>query len=326
MRNSEPSFPLGPEPNWVPGTPTLRSNEVHEFTAPTEKRVSLTRQRAVSPVSVRRHDRRLHPFVSLVSVLALAGIVSVSVVHVLQNGTGGVTSLLASIRGIHESTKLANAPTAGFEESIKRLAPAVPPQQSTNYAFMDIQNLPDGTQAPVLWDPCRPIHIVVNPTGAPDGFTALVQQVAAEISTSSGLVIRVDGTTQEVAGLDRAPYQPTVYGDQWAPVLVAAQAPEQLPQMEGDAGLSRTSQAMDPADGRWHRVSGEVFVSTTLNSGDQQMILQVLRHEMMHLVGLDHVDDPAEVMYPNTDGAKAYGPGDIAGLAEIGRGTCAAGL
>jgi hypothetical protein len=44
-----------------------------------------------------------------------------------------------------------------------------------------------------------------------------------------------------------------------------------------------------------------------------------LLHELAHLVGLGHVDDPDELMHVHPgDGPVAFGPGDLAGLAAVG--------
>ena len=52
-----------------------------------------------------------------------------------------------------------------------------------------------------------------------------------------------------------------------------------------------------------------------------------MRHELAHVVGLNHVDDAAELMYPEgIPGVVAFGPGDLTGLARLGRGQCFPGL
>ena len=49
----------------------------------------------------------------------------------------------------------------------------------------------------------------------------------------------------------------------------------------------------------------------------------VIQHELGHLVGLDHVDDPTQIMNP-TDNPDVtdFAAGDLHGLAELGRGRC----
>ena len=49
----------------------------------------------------------------------------------------------------------------------------------------------------------------------------------------------------------------------------------------------------------------------------------VILHEIGHLVGLDHVNDQAELMYPRGGTLTDSGPGDLTGLATLGNGTCA---
>ena len=44
-------------------------------------------------------------------------------------------------------------------------------------------------------------------------------------------------------------------------------------------------------------------------------------HEFGHVVGLDHVDDPAELIQYNM-GVTAYGPGDLEGMARLGSIPC----
>ena len=54
-------------------------------------------------------------------------------------------------------------------------------------------------------------------------------------------------------------------------------------------------------------------------------VLAVVMHELGHLVGLDHVDDPADTTYPETDPAVTapeYGDGARRGLEELGDGPC----
>jgi predicted Zn-dependent protease len=45
-------------------------------------------------------------------------------------------------------------------------------------------------------------------------------------------------------------------------------------------------------------------------------------HELGHVLGLGHVQDPSQLMYPAHHGQATYGPGDLAGLAAEGDGAC----
>ena len=74
-------------------------------------------------------------------------------------------------------------------------------------------------------------------------------------------------------------------------------------------------------------VTGEVVLDTDLTGvapgfGPGATRGNLLLHEMGHLVGLDHVTDPNQIMYPSLSGQapNGYGAGDRNGLAHVGSG------
>lgn len=211
-----------------------------------------------------------------------------------------------------------------------RSAPlGVPAQVSTlssSHKFTQLQ--PSGE--PVAYDPCRPIHVVVNERAAPAGSGAILADALAEITRTTGLRFVVDGGTDELPDFSREPFQPARYGDRWAPVLVAWSDPTELAELDGDtAGLGGST---------WLQVDGTASVYVTgvvvLDGPQLGDVLQgrpegqvevqaIIQHELAHLVGLDHVDDPGELMHPvSMPGVVDFGPGDLTGLAELGRGQC----
>ncbi|NKY09356.1 peptidase M10A and M12B matrixin and adamalysin [Cellulomonas hominis] len=217
-------------------------------------------------------------------------------------------------------------PRPGVEEAGSRLAPEVTvAAPGGTYAFPETRPGPDGEPAPVGWSPCRPVHVVVDPAGAPSDFATQVQGVLAEVSAATGLVLADDGTVTEAASADRDPFQPEVYGDRWAPVLVRFTDEATVPDLAGDvAGVAHTLMMADPVSAEAFIVSGSVYLDVTLLDRPGGY-LPVLRHEVAHLVGLDHVDDPTQLMHPVTP-VDTFQQGDLAGLAAVGRGPCAPGL
>lgn len=56
-----------------------------------------------------------------------------------------------------------------------------------------------------------------------------------------------------------------------------------------------------------------------IDEWNAQFTMQVVRHELAHLVGLDHVKDRHQIMYgTNTKTNGLFGAGDLAGLAHQG--------
>ena len=75
-------------------------------------------------------------------------------------------------------------------------------------------------------------------------------------------------------------------------------------------------------------VSGTVTMDATwsqyiVDVGYPEELWWVLAHEIGHVVGLDHVDDPDHLMHGGNDGYRdVLGPGDIEGFAIAGSNPC----
>lgn len=222
-----------------------------------------------------------------------------------------------------------SAPPAGVEEASTPLG--TPPTAPTgpgaaSYRFTATQ--PDGT-TPVTFSPCRPIHYVVRAAHAPKDGAAMITAAVAAVAKATGLRFAYDGTTEETPAGDRKAYQPDRYGDRWAPVLIAWATPDEVPDfgvdVAGEAGPVRVTRA----DGTSVYVGGQVTLDPAKIARIQQqqgtpVAEAILLHELGHLVGLAHVNDPTQVLYPRgSTTVTAYAAGDLAGLARLGRGACA---
>ncbi|MGY1709090.1 matrixin family metalloprotease [Geodermatophilus sp. SYSU D00758] len=241
-------------------------------------------------------------------------------------GTVAVVDPLDLLAGRGAAPASASWPTPGIEAADAPLG-TPPPAPVPGGAHTFTARQEDGVQ-PVAYDPCRPVHYVVRPDNAPAGGEAVVHEGFARLSEVTGLQFVFDGGTDESPSGDRVPFQPDRYGDRWAPVLVSwrteAEVPEFLTDVVGLAGSAAVSRPGGP----------EVFVTGAVDldaaafghlladEAGTARARAIVLHELGHLVGLDHVTDPAQLMYPMTSTALDYAPGDLAGLAELGRGEC----
>ena len=182
----------------------------------------------------------------------------------------------------------------------------------------------DKTGRPARWNPCAPIHYVVQtewmPTGGRDDLAAAL----ARLSKASGLTFVDDGDTDELPSQDRSAYQPERYGKRWAPLLVAWVPPDRtdLGLGQGVAGVTVAVAIPGPKGGSI--VTGQVALDADHQLpggfGPGATEGEVFLHELAHAVGLGHVLDPTQVMYPQTTNSESqYGAGDRAGLAALGR-------
>lgn len=189
------------------------------------------------------------------------------------------------------------------------------------YAVWDRND--DGS--PVRWDPCTPIEVVVRPDPA---LPALLDDTAVAIEVlraASGLDLQLAGPTDERPRGDRPAHATTPEGLRWAPVLVATAPPgtSGLPLRDSDRGVAIPLAVGTPGDRVY--VSGQVVLNRDRDdlvpgSADRATSWgATILHELAHVLGLAHVDDPDELLwtYPG-EGPVELGPGDRAGLAAIG--------
>lgn len=203
--------------------------------------------------------------------------------------------------------------------------PAPAPSGDGSFAFVATQ---DGTDEPVAYDPCRPIHLVVNTRTAPPEGDALLREAVARVSAATGLQFVIDGETGEMPARGRSPYQPDRYPGRWAPVLVAWSDGTESPGLDGAiAGEAGSAWFELPAGAVY--VSGSVLLDgpdladIVQSRGGRAVARGIIQHELGHLVGLDHVPDPTELMYAETvPDVVDFGTGDRQGLAELGTGRC----
>ncbi|MHA7283666.1 matrixin family metalloprotease [Arthrobacter sp. TMS2-4] len=223
----------------------------------------------------------------------------------------------------------ADVPPRGVGAGDAPLGTPPPAPASTAFALLDS---PVEEQEWIAYDPCRPVHYVVRPDNAPAGSEGLVQEAVAAVSVATGLQFIDDGVTTEAPSEDRDLYQPELYGKTWVPVLITWTSEAEIPGLAGDiAGLGGSDYAQAPgqplvyAGGQVQLDAPDAARSLSYPDGRAQL-RAIIMHELAHVVGLDHVDDPGELMYEQNMGRVSFGEGDRAGLALLGSGPCAPGL
>ncbi|WP_421734925.1 matrixin family metalloprotease [Cellulomonas sp.] len=220
-----------------------------------------------------------------------------------------------------------DAPTPGTGAAAAPLGtPAPVTGPSTSFAYMALQ---DDRATPIAYDPCRPIHYVTRPDAAPEDGQQLITDALARISLATGLQFVDDGTTTEAPSPMREPYQLDRYGDRWAPVLFSWSSPREDATLAGFVAGAAGSAPVSLGDGPDVYVTGQVMLDApqlaeaATHPGGDVLARATVLHEVGHLVGLGHVEDTTQLMFPEAqEGVTDLGAGDLTGLAELGRGAC----
>lgn len=209
------------------------------------------------------------------------------------------------------------SPTTGPDG---RVATA-PPEPPADPRHEFLATADDGS--PVAWSPCEPVRYVVDPrTESAVGQVAL-DAALAMVEAATGLDFVFEGEVDEPPPLatGRSRRDVARYGDDWSPVLISWSDPQEEPDLEGALGIALPLPVTDPA--------GDVYVSgwlvldgTAMSAMAQAPLAGTIAHELAHLVGLGHVDDPSQLMFDTATDVHDFGAGDLSGLFAVGTGPC----
>lgn len=191
---------------------------------------------------------------------------------------------------------------------------------------------------PVRWNPCEPIHFVINPANAPPTGVADAKEAFKRLAVAAGVTYVDDGLTDEEGVVNRA-YQPERYGDRWAPILVhwmgnsRAQGDIQvvgggLPAQVGDVyvtgNLFLNPSVVTNKETRTTVAGGFGGESVTLGRVGPAGVTwgRIILHELAHITGLGHSSQTGNLMYPETSdqtGPAAFSTDDLAGIRYLGK-------
>lgn len=195
------------------------------------------------------------------------------------------------------------------------------PSSGGSWEFLEMR---DGS--PVRHDPCTVIRYKVRVGSGPADAVELAHEAIARVSDATGLTFSYEGLTDEVPQ-KRSGTVSTVD----SPLVIAWANPDET-DLFADVGGDASAEAVGVGgpivvrggDGSEWYVGGFVVVRTDVPTvagfGPGTSQGNVLLHELGHVVGLAHVDDPNELMSPwTTESTLAgYGPGDLYGLWRLG--------
>lgn len=162
------------------------------------------------------------------------------------------------------------------------------------------------------WGDCEPIPYFINPAGAPAGWAGLVARTLRQASAATGYTFTYAGATTSRMAARSASASPAVQVRNaisfiWSDSRHAAYLPG-----EGAETL---------LDVRGNVIqSAAVVLNTSLLKDSRSWVVpQVLLHEVGHSMGLMHVNDNRQIMYPvQSYRIGAYQAGDLAGLRKVG--------
>jgi hypothetical protein len=226
-------------------------------------------------------------------------------------------------------------PAAGHKDTFASgLTPDRIPSLPNGYSFTFVKD--DGCM-PIRFNPCEPVHYVVNPTGATLTGVADVEEAFKRLAAAIGITFVNDGMTDETSR--RGPYVEDRYPGRWAPILVVwnrqsgdranvevvgSGFPYRVQDVLVSGTLSLNADAVSDRSKNTPLPGGFASAPGFGAIGAEGVTWgRVILHELAHVVGLGHTRDRDQLMYPDTAQQTAHGTdyrsGDREGLRLLGR-------
>jgi hypothetical protein len=170
---------------------------------------------------------------------------------------------------------------------------------------------------PVHWSPCAKPGWRINLRRAPKRAIPQAKEAMQRVKQATGLHFRYEGRTRvNPKKLDSYPRGTSLVMGWGRPKATGGAAGVGGPRWKSNGRIidgyvvlnSRVSRKLASGFGRGHK------------SGYQGTVGQLMMHELGHAVGLQHVRDSKQIMYPTLTRKKAtWGAGDKNGLRKVGK-------
>ena len=289
-------------------------------------------QRAVVPFGWRRQTATVQLATGTAKVFANCGykVKRCKVGDITRYG-GGLQFTLPGEGGLADtdvlmvlSDRFAGKPTiglAGLVDLASRLQPTTRPSADV-FGFY----IKDSAGNPARWNRCAPIRYAINASSVPSSKPAAVETIRAairEISSASGYTFQEIGDTAVVPNTG----EPETWMTDQADLFIGFADPALVTRLTGPvAGTTQHRLAYGP-DGALRITGAGIAIDSTedIASGFSTRGLgPIVLHELGHVLNLDHVSDPEQLMSPvlNDDSPSHLQPGDLAGLAQLGVQAC----
>ena len=177
---------------------------------------------------------------------------------------------------------------------------------------------------PARWNPCATIRYAVNLSAAPPSWQTDLNNAIAQVSKATGISFTAVGTTTAIPSVNQPP--------SGVDAIIGWVLPSQAPKLDGGDGTVGYGGGyyLISTAGTPEMVGGYVAINGQgVGTGSGQVRpgggvgeteVELLLHELGHMMGLNHVTNPVEVMYPdiNPQSQGRYEAGDLAGLSDLG--------
>jgi hypothetical protein len=267
-----------------------------------------------------RPDRPGRPRSPLFAAFVLACLVAVLL---------GTLAIMSLLRESPDPQTLAGpgrsaTPSTAIASPSPSAAPS--PRPKVDGAFRFLERVGGG---PVRWNPCESISYAVNTAGATSSIRPDLHEALARVTQATGIGFESVGTTGEtfIRAYQRMRYRGVIRKAELIVIWVDHADYEAILRRLRDSRPSIAfAKTMAGLFADQDQYFGGIIVmdaeaTSGLGFGHRYAHGSVLLHELGHIMGLDHVKDPDQLMYsgrhPNF-GLRGFGPGDLEGLRRLG--------